>query len=77
MSFAIPASWLFDGMAIALLITLAVLARRASIHHPPPSRARRANIYRCEQCNHVYVDARVVPLSRCARCRTLNEAIRR
>ena len=77
MSIEIPASWLFEGAAALILATFAILARRASTRHPLPGRARRANIYRCEQCNHVYVDPRVVPLSRCVRCRCLNEAIRR
>lgn len=77
MNFEISASWLFEGAAAALLATFGLLALRASRRHPLPSRARRANIYRCEQCNHVYVDPRVVPLSRCVRCRCLNEAIRR
>ena len=40
-------------------------------------RERRARIYRCEVCKHVYVDDRDVPLARCPRCGCLNEAIRR
>ena len=40
-------------------------------------RPRRTAIYRCEACGHVYEDSRNVPLSTCARCGTLNEAVRR
>jgi hypothetical protein len=35
-----------------------------------------ARIYRCAICQHVYVDARDVPLSRCRRCGCLNEAVK-
>lgn len=38
---------------------------------------RQERIYRCAVCNHVYVDARNVPLARCTRCGCLNEALRR
>lgn len=40
-------------------------------------RSRRAAIYRCEFCGHVYEDVRNLPLSTCLRCGTLNEAVRR
>lgn len=33
-------------------------------------------IYRCQLCEHVYLDARDVPLSRCTRCGTLNKPVR-
>jgi hypothetical protein len=36
----------------------------------------RERIYRCSICEHVYVDARGVPLSRCPRCGCLNEPVR-
>jgi len=39
--------------------------------------AAHTRIYRCAVCNHVYVDARDVPLARCDRCGCLNEAIKR
>ena len=47
---------------------------RRSVRHAPSARAR---IYRCAVCEHVYVDARDVPLARCQRCGCLNEAVRR
>ncbi len=33
-------------------------------------------IYRCSICEHVYVDARGVPLARCPRCGCLNEPVK-
>lgn len=36
----------------------------------------RNRIYRCQVCEHVYLDARDVPLARCDRCGSLNEAVR-
>ncbi len=33
-------------------------------------------IYRCQVCEHVYLDARDVPLARCPRCGCLNEAVK-
>ncbi len=43
------------------------------------ARRRRiaTRLYRCMVCSHVYQDARDVPLARCPRCATLNEAVRR
>ncbi len=38
---------------------------------------RRAALYRCVACGHVYEDSRRVPLAGCPRCGTLNEAVRR
>lgn len=37
----------------------------------------KANIFRCVECHHVYIDTRAVPLSKCPKCKTLNEVIRR
>ena len=39
--------------------------------------AAPGKIYRCGRCNHVYVDTRDVPMSRCPQCDHFNEAIRR
>ncbi len=38
---------------------------------------RRTRIYRCQVCEHVYVDDRDLPLARCRRCGCLNDAVRR
>ncbi len=38
--------------------------------------SKQNRIYRCEICEHVYLDARDVPLARCTRCGNLNEAVR-
>ena len=40
-------------------------------------KTRKANIFRCDACHHVYIDTRKVPLSKCPKCNTLNEVIRR
>lgn len=37
---------------------------------------RRAHLYRCEHCRHLYLDPREVPLTRCPLCGALNEAVR-
>jgi hypothetical protein len=41
------------------------------------ARRRPTRIYRCQLCQHVYIDSRDVPLARCNRCGCLNEAVRR
>lgn len=43
----------------------------------PKPMAVPGKIYRCSRCNHVYVDPRDVPMSRCPQCDHFNEAIRR
>ncbi len=40
-------------------------------------RAPKAHIFRCSHCRHIYIDNRRVPLSKCTKCNTLNEMIRR
>ncbi len=61
--------------ALVALFTAAIYytARRSA----RAERKTRARIYRCSACNHVYVDARDVPLARCPRCACLNEAVKR
>lgn len=39
--------------------------------------APKARIFRCSHCRHIYIDNRRVPLSKCTKCNTLNEMIRR
>lgn len=47
------------------------------VRDPFAARATGKNrIYRCQVCEHVYLDARDVPLARCSRCGALNEAVR-
>lgn len=72
-------SSLFLAPVVASLLTLfawwglsTAAERRARRRHQ-----RRALIYRCETCGHVYEDRRNVPLSTCRRCGTLNEAVKR
>jgi hypothetical protein len=67
--------WLLVLVPLGLLLLLsAVLPSFRSERRGPD---RQANIYRCEHCRLVYVDERKVPLSRCPRCRRLNESLRR
>ena len=42
----------------------------------PQLTAGQNRIYRCQVCEHVYLDARDVPLARCPRCGCLNEAVK-
>ncbi len=49
--------------------TVSLVARRP--HHA------LSRLYRCSVCDHVYAEERDVPLARCGRCGSLNEAIRR
>ncbi len=60
---------------LAILMTCYVYytARRVARR----ARQRSTRLYRCQLCEHVYVDARDVPLARCPRCGCLNEAMKR
>lgn len=66
---------------IPLVFNLAILLAcwvYYSFVHPSGRVAHtRSRIYRCGVCEHVYVEARDVPLARCPRCGRNNEAIRR
>lgn len=44
--------------------------------HPPELTTRHNRIYRCQVCEHVYLDAHDVPLARCPRCGVLNESVK-
>jgi hypothetical protein len=59
---------------VALFAGWVYYAARRNARHVRTSHAR---IYRCSVCQHVYVDARDVPLARCPRCGCLNEAVKR
>mgnify|MGYP003593315683 CR=1 FL=1 len=59
---------------VALLLGGLYYAARSRRMEASPARPR---IYRCSVCGHVYVDERDVPLARCARCGTMNEAVKR
>lgn len=63
-------------LAVHLLV-LALVAlryRKRGTHNLSPPKAR---IFRCSNCRHIYIDNRRVPLSKCTKCNTLNEMIRR
>jgi hypothetical protein len=59
---------------VALFACWVYYAARRNARHIRTSQTR---IYRCSVCQHVYVDARDVPLARCPRCGCLNEAVKR
>lgn len=68
---------LFLGPLVFQLLVLFVLGwiyRKRGLHY---RRTPKANIYRCTQCKKVYIDPRVVPLSKCPKCNTLNEVVKR
>jgi hypothetical protein len=48
-----------------------------AFRHPLGEKPARVKIYRCQVCEHVYLDQREVPLARCSRCGCLNEAVKR
>lgn len=68
------------------LIAIPVLAHLAAVfvcwlyysikEGTPRLASARNRIYRCRVCEHVYLDARDVPLARCPRCGCLNEAVK-
>ncbi len=65
--------WVVAACAPALAAELYYTWRDARARPP----RRRAKLYRCADCAHVYEDPRNVPLSPCPRCGALNEAARR
>jgi hypothetical protein len=62
------------GIQMVVLFLLAWIYRHRGYHN---LRQPKAHIFRCTTCRHIYIDNRRVPLSKCARCNTLNEMIRR
>ncbi|MCC5850551.1 MAG: hypothetical protein JJU29_20890 [Verrucomicrobia bacterium] len=70
-------SWLFLApltLQFLVLLFLGWLYRKRGYRY---QRTAKANIFRCTGCNHVYIDTRLVPLSKCPKCNLLNEVIRR
>lgn len=59
---------------VALTLLALYYAGRQGARQPRQARSR---IYLCTHCRHVYVDSRDVPLARCDRCGTMNEAVKR
>ena len=57
-----------------VLFLLGWMYRRRGYHD---LRSPKAHIFRCTNCRHIYIDNRRVPLSKCTKCNTLNEMIRR
>ena len=64
-------------MAFNLLILLICYVYYSARRAARRVKQQPSRLYRCQQCDHVYVDIRDVPLARCPRCDSLNEALRR
>jgi hypothetical protein len=62
------------AVQLLLLLLAAMLYRKRGYHDLRPP---KTNIFRCTTCRHIYIDNRRVPLSKCTKCNTLNERIRR
>jgi len=65
--------WPLFFLFMALLL-LAWIYRKRGVRF---EKTKKANIFRCVSCKHVYIDTRRVPLSKCPKCNTLNQVIRR
>lgn len=63
-------------MLFHLLVVLACWLYYLARDTAPSLASSRNRIYRCQVCEHVYLDARDVPLARCPRCGCLNEAVK-
>jgi hypothetical protein len=70
-------SLLFVPLVFALVGLFVCWVYYAARRNARRIRVSHARIYRCSVCQHVYVDARDVPLARCPRCGCLNEAVKR
>lgn len=64
-------------LALNLLLVFLVSAYYSARRRSPLKGRKTPRIYRCGTCGHVYVDPRDIPLAECARCGTMNEAVRR
>jgi len=62
------------AVQLLLLLLAGALYRKRGYHDLRPP---KVNIFRCTTCRHIYIDNRRVPLSKCTKCNTLNERIRR
>lgn len=72
-------SWLmifYVPLAVNLLVVSMVGLFYFIRRYEPHVRYANERIYRCAGCGHVYVDSRKMPLLRCPRCDSLNEAVR-
>jgi hypothetical protein len=71
-----------EGMLLAPVIFNLVALFGAWLYYSqrsswPGQPIEQGKIYRCSSCGHVYVGARDVPMSRCPKCGTFNEAVKR
>lgn len=62
------------GVQFLVLMAVGFFYRKRGVHD---LRSPKARIFRCSHCRHIYIDNRRVPLSKCTKCHTLNELIRR
>lgn len=70
---------LSNYMAMPLLVLLVFLGVCSLYYTIITSRSRRKGrkrIYRCDNCQRVYVEARHIPLAQCPSCGKSNESIR-
>jgi len=62
------------ALQFSVLLLLGWVYRRRGYRH---RKTKKANIFRCVSCKHVYIDTHRIPLSKCPCCNTLNQVIRR
>ena len=75
MNFTIEEMFLVPlAVQLVFILLLGWFYRKRGYHD---LRQPKAHIFRCTTCRHIYIDKRRVPLSKCTRCNTLNEMIRR
>ncbi|MFT5122649.1 MAG: transposase-like protein [Kiritimatiellia bacterium] len=73
----LPITWIILIPMVCYMVGILCCSLVYRMERLPRRSTKKANIYRCSECNSVYVDLRKVPLTRCPHCRCLNEAIKR
>jgi hypothetical protein len=68
--FVVP---LFFSLVMLFACSVYYASRRAG----PRKTEKKTKIYRCLKCGHVYIEIRDVPLAKCTRCGSMNEAVKR
>ena len=61
----------------SLVLLFACSLYYASRRPGPARKPKKSKIYRCLNCGHVYTETRDVPLAKCTRCGSMNEAVKR
>ena len=73
----VPLSVQFLVPMLLQLLGILLISIYYGLFRRTKTETRKAGIYRCSKCKHVYVDIRQVPATSCPRCRTLNDVIPR